>query len=54
MITPGSEVIEMPSALAIHQSIGHDTRYAGIPQPNRPESSFVDFTVQDKEGSARG
>ena len=51
---PGSELIKMPSALAIHQSIGHYTRYAGIAQPNRPESSFVHFTVQDEEGSARG
>jgi len=44
----------MPSALAIHQSIGHYTRYAGIAQPNRPESSFVHFTVQDEKSSARG
>jgi hypothetical protein len=51
---PGSELIKMPSALAIQESIGHDTGYSGILQPNRPESSFVQFTVQDEEGSARG
>jgi hypothetical protein len=27
---PGSELIKMPSALAIQESIGHDTRYSGI------------------------
>src|SRR5271156_686530 len=51
---PGSELIKMPSVLAIHQSIGYYTRYAGIAQPNRPESSFIHFTVQDEKSSARG
>ncbi|MGA3240051.1 MAG: hypothetical protein ABSG03_27575 [Bryobacteraceae bacterium] len=44
----------MPSALAMQESLGHYTGYPGILQPYRPESSFVHFTVQDEEGSARG
>jgi|HubBroStandDraft_1064217.scaffolds.fasta_scaffold96105_2 hypothetical protein len=44
----------MPSALAMQESIGHCTRDSGNLQPNRPESSFVHFTVRDEEGSARG
>src|ERR1700680_957674 len=50
---PGSEVIKMPSTLAVQESIGYHIRYSGILQPDRSESSFVHFTVQDKEGSAR-
>jgi hypothetical protein len=51
---PGSESIKMPSALAIEKSIGHYTRYSGIPKPNRPGSRFIHLTVRDEEGSARG
>src|ERR1700677_3591169 len=51
---PGSELIKIPSVLAVQQGIGHYTRYSGIPQPNRPESRLVHFTVQDEEGSPRG
>src|ERR1700678_3336867 len=50
---PGSELIKMPSALAIPESIGHYTRYSSILQPNRSESSSVHFTVQDEGGAAR-
>ena len=51
---PGSELIKVPSALAIQEGIGDYTGYSGILQPNRPESGFVHFTVQDEEGSVRG
>src|ERR1700680_219292 len=51
---PGSELIKLPSRLAMRESVSYHIRYWGIPQPNRPESSFVHFTVQDEEGSARG
>jgi hypothetical protein len=40
--------------VGLQESRGHYTGYSGIPQPNRPESSFVHFTVQDEEGSAHG
>src|SRR5271155_3427671 len=33
---------------------GRETRYSGIAQPNRPESSFIHFTVRDEKSSARG
>ena len=51
---PGSELIKVPSALAMQESLGHYTGYSGNLQPFRPESGFVHFTVQDEEGSARG
>src|SRR5271156_836569 len=51
---PGSELIKIPSVLAVQEGIGHYTRYSGIPQPNRPERRLVHFTVQDKEGSPCG
>jgi hypothetical protein len=46
---PGSELIKVPSVLAIQESLGHHTGYSGILQPYRPESSFVHFTVQDEK-----
>ena len=51
---PGSELIKVPSALAIQESIGYHARHSGIPQPNRSESSFVRFAVQGEEGPAGG
>jgi hypothetical protein len=42
---PGSELIKVSSVLAVQESIGHHTGYAGIPQPNGPGSSFIHFTV---------
>ena len=46
---PGSELIKIPSTLAVQESIGYHIRYSGILQPDRSESSFVHFTVQDEE-----
>src|ERR1019366_10571209 len=51
---PGSELIEMPSALAIQQGMGHHICYTGIPQPNWSESSFVRYTVQGEKGPSGG
>src|ERR1035437_5446739 len=51
---PGSELIKMPSALAIQESISHHARYPVIPQPNRSEGSLVHFAVQGEEGAAGG
>ena len=51
---PGSELIKLPSDLAIQESISHHTRYSGILQPNRSKNSFVHFAVPGEEGPAGG
>src|SRR5450759_4566721 len=51
---PGSELIKMPSALTIQESISHHTRDSVIPQPNRSEGSLVHFAVPGEEGPAGG
>src|SRR5450759_2972521 len=51
---PGSQLIEMSSALALQEGIGHHPRYSIILQPNRCESGFVHFAVQGEEGPAAG
>src|ERR1017187_9688631 len=42
---PGSKLVEVSSALAMQQGMGHHICYTRIPQPNRSESSFVGFAV---------
>jgi hypothetical protein len=51
---PGSELIKMPSGLAVQKSVSHHTCYSGIPQPNGAESGFVDFAVKGEESPAGG
>src|SRR5713226_5884716 len=46
---PGPELIEMPSALAIQESLSYHPRYSGVLQPDRPDSGFVRFAVNAKK-----